>query len=312
MNNLIFSINVVLPLFLTMCLGTFLRKINIFDKVFLKKSNTFVFKALLPTLLFKNIYTSKIADVFDGKVVFFSVIIIFTLIMLLVVTVPKFEKENKNRGVLIQGMFRSNFVLFGIPLATNIAGNEGAVITAMLIAIVIPIYNFSCVVILNVYSKENLDYRETLKDIAKNPLIIASLAGILVSVLNINIPLPIEKTISDVASIATPFALIILGGEFEIGNVYKNKKYIAIVCFVKLILVPVIVMPIAILLKFRGPELVALFAMAASPIAVSSFTMAQQCDSNYELAGQFVFITTILSAFTIFIFTYIFKSIGVF
>lgn len=312
MDNLIFSINVVLPLFLTMCLGTFLRKINIFDEIFLKKANNFIFKALLPTLLFKNIYTSKISDVFNGKVVLFAVLIVFILIMLLVVIVPKFEKENKNRGVLIQGMFRSNFVLFGIPLATNIAGSEGATITAMLIAIVIPIYNLSCVVILNIYSKDNLDFKETFKDIAKNPLIIGSITGVLTSVLNINLPLTIEKTISDIASIATPLALIILGGEFEIGNVYKNKKYIVIVSFVKLILVPAIVMPVAILLKFRGPELVALFAMAAAPIAVSSFTMAQQCDSNYELAGQIVFITTILSSFTIFVFTYIFKAISVF
>ena len=311
MNNLIFSINVVLPMFLIMCLGTFFSKINIFDEIFLKKANSFTFKALLPVLLFNNIYKSKITDIFNGKLVIFAVSVVFVLIAFLMVTVPKFEKDNKSRGVLIQGMFRSNFVLFGIPLVTNISGSEGGAITAMLIAIIIPLYNFTSVIILDIYSKENLQIKETLIGITKNPLIIGSILGILTSIFNINLPNSIEKTISDVASIATPLALMTLGGEFKIGNVLKNKKYIAIVCVFKLLITPLIILPIAIFLGFRGPELATLFAMAAAPIAVTSFTMAQNCGSNYELAGQIVFITTILSSFTIFMFTYIFKTMGV-
>ncbi|MDF2675783.1 MAG: putative malate transporter [Bacillota bacterium] len=312
MDNLIFSINVVLPMFLIMCLGTFFKKINIFDEIFLKKANTFTFKALLPVLLFNNIYKSKITDIFNGKLVIFAVSIVLILIAFLMITVPKFEKDNKNRGVLIQGMFRSNFVLFGIPLVTNISGSEGGALSAMLIAIIIPLYNFTSVIILDIYSKENLQIKETLIGIAKNPLIIGSFLGILTSIFKLNLPNSIEKTISDVASLATPLALMTLGGEFEIGNVLKNKKYITIVCAFKLLISPAIILPIAIFIGFRGPELASLFAMAAAPIAVTSFTMAQNCGSNYELAGQIVFISTILSSFTIFMFTYIFKTMGVF
>jgi predicted permease len=299
-------------MFLIMCLGTFFKKINIFDEIFLKKANTFTFKALLPVLLFNNIYKSKITDIFNGKLVIFAVSIVLILIAFLMITVPKFEKDNKNRGVLIQGMFRSNFVLFGIPLVTNISGSEGGALSAMLIAIIIPLYNFTSVIILDIYSKENLQIKETLIGIAKNPLIIGSFLGILTSIFKLNLPNSIEKTISDVASLATPLALMTLGGEFEIGNVLKNKKYITIVCAFKLLISPAIILPIAIFIGFRGPELASLFAMAAAPIAVTSFTMAQNCGSNYELAGQIVFISTILSSFTIFMFTYIFKTMGVF
>lgn len=312
MQNLIFSINVVLPLFLIMCLGTFLRKIKIFDEKFLRTANSFTFKVLLPALLFNNIYKSDISDTFNPKLVIFAVSTVLIIILLLVITVPKFEKNNKNRGVLIQAMFRSNYVLFGIPLCTNIFGESSTGITSMLIAVIVPLYNFMSVIILDIYSKEEIRIGETLGDVARNPLILASLTGIAVSVLNIKLPVAFDRTISDIAKIATPLALMILGGEFEISNVYKNIKYIVTSSLVKLVLVPSVVIPAAVMAGFRGVELGTLFSMVSAPVAVSSFTMAQHCDANYELAGQIVFITTILSSLTIFMFIYILKSLCLF
>lgn len=312
MDNIIFSINVVLPMFLLMSLGTFLKKINIIDEKFLKTANSFTFKVLLPTLLFYNIYNSNISESFNGKLVLFAVITLFILIAVLLIIIPKLEKDNRNRGVLIQGLIRSNFVLFGIPLCTNIFGNSGTGTASMLIAVIVPLYNFFCVVILDIYSNEKLEIRETFISIIKNPMIIASAIGILLSVAHIKLPAAIDKTVSDVSKIATPFALIVLGGEFKISNVYKNIRYIVAVCIGKLILIPSLVIPIAVMFGFRGIELGALFSMVASPVAVSSYIMATQCNANDELAGQIVFSTTLISSFTIFIFIYILKSLSLF
>lgn len=312
MENLLFSINVVSPMFLIMCLGVFLRKINIFDETFLKKANNFTFKILLPILLFYNIYNSNLSVSFNGKLVFFAVVTVLSIIALLFIIVPKFEKNNKNRGVLIQGLYRSNFVLFGIPICTNIFGEASTGLTSMLIAIIIPLYNFFAVIILDVYSKDKIEIKNTIISILKNPLIIASFIGIILSLLKIKLPTAIENTMFDLAKIATPLALILLGGEFQIGNVYKNIKYIIVVCLGKLVVIPTIVLTIAIMLGFKGVELGALLAMLASPVAVSSFIMAEQYNANSELAGQIVFLSTTFSAITIFIFTYIFKITGIF
>jgi predicted permease len=312
MENLIFSINVVLPMFLIMCLGVFLRKINIFDERFLKTANSFTFKVLLPALLFYNIYSSNLSDSFNGKLVVFAVATVLITISLLFIIVPIFEKDNRNRGVMIQGLYRGNFVLFGIPLCTNIFGDVSTGITSMLIAVVVPLYNFFAVIVLDVYSKDELDIKNTLISIMKNPLIIGSIAGILLSLLKIKLPISLEKTIYDISKIATPLALILLGGEFKIGNVYKNIKNITIVCLGKLVIIPTIVFSIAIAIGFRGVEIGALLAMIASPVAVSSFIMAQHYNSNDELAGQIVFVSTTLSSISIFVFIYIFKVTGIF
>lgn len=312
MENLVFSINVVLPMFLIMCLGVFLRKINIFDEKFLKTANAFTFKVLLPTLLFYNIYSSNLSNSFNGKLVIFAVITVLITIVLLSIIVPRIEKDNRNRGVMIQGLYRSNFVLFGIPLCTNIFGDVSIGVTSMLVAVIVPLYNFLAVIILDVYSKDELNIKNTFISILKNPLIVGSIAGILLSLLNIKLPSSLEKTICDVSQIATPLALILLGGEFKIGNLYKNVKNVLIVCIGKLVIIPIIVFAIAIAFGFRGIELGALLAMVAAPVAVSSFIMAQHYNANDELAGQIVFVSTTFSAITIFMFIYIFKTMGLF
>ncbi len=312
MENLIFSINVVLPIFLLMCIGAFLRKIKLIDKVFLEKANNFAFSALLPVLLFNNIYKSNISDSVNIKLIIFAVGIILFIVGMLFIIVPRIEKDNRNRGVIIQGLHRSNFVLFGIPLSMNIFGEANLGTVTTLTAIIIPLYNFLAVIILDWYSNDKSNYKKVIISVIKNPLIIGSVIGIVFSALNIKLPGFLEKTVSDVSGMATPLALMVLGGDIEVKNINKNFKYISVVTIGKLLIMPAFVIISALIVGFRGVELGALFSMMAPSISVSSYTMALQYDCNAELAGQLVFITTLFSPLTIFIFIFILKTAGIF
>ena len=312
MDNLIFSLNVVLPLVLLMFLGTFLRRIKIFDKDFLKKANNFAFKVLLPVLLFNNIYISEISEDISLKFIAFAISIVLVTIGIMFIIVPKLERDNRNRGVIIQGLYRSNFILFGVPLCYNIFGEKGIGAVTALIAIIIPIYNFLAVIILDIFTEEKQGIKKTVKSIAKNPLIIGSLLGILTYTLQIKLPYAIEKTISDIAKTASPIALMILGGEIEIDNMWKNMKQLAWVSVGKLLIIPSFVILVSVAFGYRGAELCALFSMVAPSASVSSYTMAQQYDCNHELAGQIVFFSTVASPFTIFLFIFILKTVGLF
>jgi len=311
-DNLIFSLNVVLPLVLLMFLGTFLRRIKIFDKDFLKKANNFAFKVLLPVLLFNNIYISEISEDISLKFIAFAISIVLVTIGIMFIIVPKLERDNRNRGVIIQGLYRSNFILFGVPLCYNIFGEKGIGAVTALIAIIIPIYNFLAVIILDIFTEEKQGIKKTVKSIAKNPLIIGSLLGILTYTLQIKLPYAIEKTISDIAKTASPIALMILGGEIEIDNMWKNMKQLAWVSVGKLLIIPSFVILVSVAFGYRGAELCALFSMVAPSASVSSYTMAQQYDCNHELAGQIVFFSTVASPFTIFLFIFILKTAGLF
>jgi predicted permease len=312
MDNFIFSLNVVLPLVFLMFIGSFLRRINIFDEDFLRKLNKITYCVLLPVLLFNNIYSSTLSGEIDLKFIIFFVVLALAVIGILLIVIPKYEKDNRNRGVLIQGLFRGQFVFFGIPLMANIFGNEGLVLLSTLIAITVPIYNFLAVIILDLFTDERHNYKDTIISILTNPLVIGSLLGIAASVFQIKLPSALDKTIADIAKTVMPISLMTLGGVIQICSIWKNRKKLILIAAVKLFIIPSITALVAIFFGYRGVELGAVLSMIAPPTAVASYTLAQQHDCNDELAGQIVFFTTLISPFSIFLFIFVFKTFGLF
>ena len=308
MENLILSLNVVLPLFITMSLGYFLKYLNMFDNNTLDTMNNITFKSFLPMLLFYNIYKTDLQGVFNLKLMIFSATCVIALYLILYLIVPLIEKDNKKRGALLQGLFRSNFVIFGIPITESLFGSEKVGVAALLIAVIVLLFNILSVIALETFRGGKPDFRKISIGIIKNPLIIASCLGILTLLLKIKIPTAIEKTISDVSKIATPLSLILLGASFKFDNIKKYLKQTTIAVVGKTILTPCIILPICIMFGYRGVELTTLMIIFAAPTAISSFTMAQQMDSDSELAGQIVVFTSAFCVVTVFMWIFILKQ----
>lgn len=301
MNNLYLAFSVVFPLFLLLTIGYVLRLVKIFNDTFLQQLNKLVFKFFLPVLLFINIYKSDFNSTFNLKLVLFAVIGVLSTFLILMLIIPVFVKKNENRSVVIQGIFRSNFIIFGIPMAQSLYGSSSAAITAVLIAFVVPLFNILAVFVLSFYSDKKISFISLIKDICKNTLIIGSVLAFVFLGLRIQIPSLIENTISDISKVATPLALIILGGSFYFSDVKEDVGLLIISVIGRLVVLPGICIPIAIALGFRGAELAALLALFASPTAVSSYTMAQNMNGNHKLAGKIVVFDSIFSILTIFI-----------
>lgn len=310
MNNLILSINVVTPLFFTIMFGYFIRKIDLVDDYALKKINNLIFKTFLPMLLFFNIYNTKIEGNLNIKLMIFAPASILISCIGSCIIVPLIEKENKKRGVLVQAIFRSNFVLFGLPVVLSLFGEDSAGITSILIAVIVPMFNFLAVIVLEMFRGGKLEIKKIIKGIITNPLILASVIGMIMLVLKIKLPTVLEKTISDMSKIATPLALAVLGGSFKIEKITKNIKQLVIGVIGKLIIVPLIFIPIGIYLGFRDVELATIMIMLSAPVAVSSFTMAEQMEADGELAAQLVVFTSMFSVITIFLYIFVMKQLG--
>ncbi|MGL5260570.1 MAG: AEC family transporter [Lachnospiraceae bacterium] len=308
MNNIALAVNVVFPLFCMMTLGYGLKKVKVLNKEFLRQLNSLCFKVFLPMVLFINIYQSDFFELFSIKLVLFAVAIVLLSFMVLYFIVPKIEPKNMNRGVMIQGIFRSNYILFGVPIAQGLYGEGNTGVTAILIAFIIPLFNLLSVVALSFFSKQKQTKKQTLLEIAHNPLIIASIIAVCFKVFHISLPPVMEQTISDLGKVATPLALITLGGSFQFQSLGKYKAQLCVSVLGKLIIVPGICILLSIFAGFRGVELAALMAMFASPTAVSSFTMAQNSNANYELAGQIVVFDSLLSVLTISIWIILLKQ----
>lgn len=301
MQNFMLSIQIVLPLFLSISYGYFLKRIGVLEEKLLFKINGIVFHAFFPLLMFQNIYHTKIENVMNIKLICFAVLFLFLLVGILCVVIPKVEKENTKRGVLIQAVYRSNFIIFGLFLVSSLYGEEKTGITSVMIAVIVPLFNMIAVVVLEIFRGGTIHFISIVKKVLKNPLIIGAIFGITAMILSIKLPKPVEETIKSFSSITTPLALVVLGGTFRFSVFHKYIKQLFIGIIGRLIIVPFVGISIGILLGFRNVELVSLLAMTASPVAISSYPMAEQMGGDGELAGQLVIWTSALSIVTIFL-----------
>lgn len=310
MENLVIATNAVLPLFLTMAVGYFLRQIHFVDEPLLKKLNKLVFNVFLPLLLFINIYQSDLESAFHLRTILTAVCSVLAIFVILCIVVPLIEKDGPRRGVMVQGIFRSNYILFGVPIVAGVFGQEGLGTVSIISAFVIPLYNMLSVAALETFSHGAVNVKRILRGIVKNPLIIASLLGILFLAAGIPLPSVIEKTVSDLGKVATPLGLVSLGGFFKFSDTKKFLKQLVIIVAGRLLICPAVFLPIFIKMGFRDVELMALTTMMGAPIAVSSFIMAQQQGADADLAGQAVAFTTLFSVFTMFLIIFGLKQLA--
>lgn len=315
LNDLLFSCNVIVPIFLLIILGYVLTRIKLWDEHFLKIANNLCFKCLLPVLLFYNVASANIMEVFNGKLILYVCLCACVLCGILFLIVPIFVKDNKRRGVMIQGTFRSNFLLFGVPLGLSIGGVQGSVLAAVVASFYVPVINMLSVISLYVFSdSKNKNLKSAIVGIIKNPLIIGGVSGLLFSLLRnyigFEIPTMLDTTLSNIKSIATPFAFLILGGDLKFGNMLKNVKFSALSVLGKIVIIPAIMLTLSAMLGFNKLEMAILIAVFATPNAVSSYAMARNYEADHELAGEIITLGTLLSIVTIFIFITISKTFG--
>ena len=294
------AFNVLFPLFAKISLGYAVRHMGLLSGKTLREMNNLVFRLFLPLLLFSNIYKTDFSTITSYDLLWFAVLSLVVMFASYMFLIPRVEQENHKRGVLVQAICRSNFIFFGIPMATTLYGGTSAGIASLMVGVVVPLVNMNSVIALEYFRGNTPNYPKILRGIIVNPIIIGGLLGLLCAFTGFKLPRFLEQFVFEIADIATPLALIILGGSVTFTSMKTNLKPLLIGVFNRLVIVPAIGLTASILIGFRSVELVLLMSMFASPAAVSSYTMAQQMDGDAELAGQLVVFTTVFSLVTLF------------
>lgn len=306
------SANAVLPMCLIMALGYGTRRLGWIRREEIFAINKIAFRIFLPCLLYYNVYCSDLSGSFDPLLMAYAVGgVLLTFGLSLGYTLLT-EKLPERRGVMIQGMFRSNYVIMGIPVATALLGSDQLGTVSILIAVVVPLFNMLAVVVLEVFRGQKPKPLHILGQIVKNPLVIGSVLGILTLAAGIRLPHILEQTIQNVSAIASPLQLFLLGAFFQFSGLKTYRRELVTVSVAKLIVSPGLFLGLGALLGFRGVAFVSLIGIFASPTAVNSFTMAQQMGGDAELAGDIVVTTSAVSILTMFLWVFLFKSLGMF
>ena len=313
MENFMLSANAVLPMFLLLAAGYLSKRFGILSLEDIPRTNRIAFRLFLPCLLFYNIYNAELSYAIRPKLILFAVCGVLLVFAGAVYGAHRFERNQDRKGPIAQGIFRSNFVIMGIPIAQAIVRDADLSPVAILIAVIVPMFNFLSVVILEKFRGGRVKTGEVLLEIAKNPLIIGSVLGIVFLLLHIRLPAVVEKAVSNLGSIATPLQLFLLGAFFRFSGLRHYMRPLTVVTLVKLFVTPAVMLSAAALLGIRGVEFLGLIGIFASPTAINSFTMVQQMKcGDAELAGDIVVMTSAVSIFSFFIWIYLFKSLGMF
>ena len=306
------AFHAIVPLFLIIAVGFGVKRLGWIGPEDVRRFNKVTFYTFMPVMLFYNIYTSDFSHAMRLSYALFVAGMALAMILLSFVITLAVEKAPERRGVMIQAAFRSNFVLLGLPIAEELlpGGNFG--VTALMIAIVVPIYNMMSVVVLEYFRGSRPRLGEVLLAVVKNPLIIASVAGLLMKALPLSLPAVLMSFAGKMNSAATPLILLLLGASFEIRQLSRYKKQLFVCVGLRLLVFPGAVLTLAAVMGLRDIEFVTLLAMTAAPTAVNSFNMAQQLGGDSELAGSAVVVSTAASFFTLFLWVTLFKHLGMF
>ena len=309
MENLIFSLNATIPIFLMMVLGVFFRKTGLLKENMINGLNQFVFKATLPVLLFGDLAKQDFAEAWNGKFVAFCFVV--TLVSISLVALMSMAlKDKSQRGEFIQGAYRSSAAILGVAFIQNIYGTSG--MAPLMIIGSVPLYNIFAVIILTFTSSDadKKGIRKACIGVLTNPIIIGIVLGMIASFFNIKFPGMVKKTISNMGVMTSPLALISIGATFRGREALAKIKPTLGASFIKLIGLAAVFMPLAIYMGFRDQKLIALLIMLASPCTPASYIMAKNMDGDAELASSIVVATTVLSAVTLTIWIFVLRSFG--
>jgi predicted permease len=301
MSLILFTLNIVAPIFLLIVIGIFLKRINLINDLFVSQTSKFVFKVSLPALIFLKIASVKITQAFDGKLILTSLILVLIIAGFSWILSSLLTKVPKEKGVFVQGSFRSNFAIIGLALIANLIGEEQLGKASLVLAFVMPLYNILAVIVLTVpfRGKKKYNYFQTIKEIGKNPLIIAALLAAPFSILKVELGLIFITTLTYLSKIALPLALISIGASLNLKSLKEASKLSFIAMFNKLVTFPLLAILVGIYFEFNSNQLTILFILFASPTAIASFIMADAMGSNSKLASDIIVLSTLFSIITL-------------
>lgn len=310
MEHFLLAFYIVFPLFFYILIGFCIQKSNLMNISSFKQLNKTIFRIFIPLMLFINIYQADFSKALNPKLFLLACSLVLFIFLTLCLLLPRFVSERQDIPVMIQGIYRSNYVLFGLTIAGNLYPADDIGIVSSLAALVVPLFNILSVILFELFRGQRIRISYLLKGIITNPLVIAGIVGIFCSLAGIRIPVFLESALADAGRLASPVALICLGGMLSFTSIQKHRKKLIAAVAGRLIIIPVIALSIFIPLGYRNIELTAIFALFASPTAVASAPMAYAMDGNGELAGEIVAATSVFSILTVFLFTWFLKSHG--
>lgn len=293
-----FSFSVTGPIFVLLALGVLLRRTGMLTDGFIDAGSRLVFTIALPVLLFMSIAKTQIGDSVNLGMIAYGLVATLVIYLLLEWGAKHCVQPAQDRGVVVQGGFRSNFGVVGLAYCLNAYGDEGLAVVSLYLGLVTILVNVLAVVTLSRSLHRRQGAGKIARGIATNPLIIGILLALPVSWLQLPLPEVLWQSGRYVADMTLPLALLCTGAALNFRSLRSEIGNTVLASLSKLVLVPVLLGVGGIALGFRGTELGVLFLMASAPSAAAGYVMVRAMGGNASLAANIIALTTLVSILT--------------
>lgn len=312
LQNFLICVNAVLPAAIYLLIGIILKACHVITEDEVRRFTRVIFITLYPFMMFDNLYGKNFGDAMNLKIALYAVGFTVFQFAASYIFVCRIEKDDYERGAMIQALYRSNYVLLGFPIAINLFGKENITPIAVLMILIVPFYNITSVIIFEKFRGGKVSISELIRRILINPIIEGAIVALVFIVFRLELPETIRSTVTTLSDCTSPISLILLGASLNFQGFSSDRKRIAICTVGKLGVYPALAIAGAVLLGLRDVPLIAIVLMTATPDAIASYAMASSMGGNGRLAGELVVLTTLISCFTMPLWLFLLKSNGLF
>ena len=322
LQNLIITFTIVFPFMAYLAIGIGLKKFNVVDDDFTGKLNKFINRVTLPVNIFNSLYNKDLSAMAKSPATPYVTFGTLAVIAFLIWFVKFIEKDYAKQGALVHTGYRGNAMLFALPIAQGIFGDDVAEITIVL-AVVVLINNATGVPLMEHYRKlskiqkgeatkdgSKFSISKTIMGWLKTPLFDGVLLGVLWSLFRIPMPGVCSKVVSALAATVVPLAFIVLGARMDLDHLKANSKNVMRIVFIRLVLSPAVFLIYPIMAGWNERLLVAVLVAFGCPSAVVSYSMTEAFECDGEMAGEVVSLTRFFAMFTLFVWIFVFKQFG--
>lgn len=309
MENLIVAVNCVIPVFICLAVGYIAKMRRVIPEGTYPYINRFSFTVLLSVQMFHNVYSAEFNRAFSPRLIAYLLGATLFIYITAGLIFRHAVKDPRTRGAYWQDAYRTNVAIVGIALMEVLSDANGVALMTIAVSILVPLYNVLAVIALELCSGRKVSIGTALRNVLKNPLIIGAGSGILVRFIGLRLPSAVESAVASLEKTGMTMALLTLGASFDFSEVGKNLRRLLFGNIMRLIIVPLITVGCAVFFGFRGDELAVILLCGATPVATTAFSMAQVYNSDYELTGQLVVTTSLMSCPTLFVWIFALKQL---
>lgn len=309
MENLIVAVNCVIPVFICLAVGYIAKMRRVIPEGTYPYINRFSFTVLLSVQMFHNVYSAEFNRAFSPRLIAYLLGATLFIYITAGLIFRHAVKDPRTRGAYWQDAYRTNVAIVGIALMEVLSDANGVALMTIAVSILVPLYNVLAVIALELCSGRKVSIGTALRNVLKNPLIIGAVSGILVRFIGLRLPSAVESAVASLGKAGMTMALLTLGASFDFSEVGKNLRRLLFGNIMRLIIVALITVGCAVFFGFRGDELAVILLCGATPVATTAFSMAQVYNSDYELTGQLVVTTSLMSCPTLFVWIFALKQL---